>query len=263
MSAIATSAPARASASASARPRPRLPPVTSAMWPERSSSIATRHEYLTSNHEPLDLRGALVDLEELGVAHELLDRVLLDVAVAAEDLDRVGGDLHCRIRAEALRERRVERGLAAVAVVEHPSGLPGEQAGGLDLGRHVRDEEVDALVHRDRDVEGDALLGVLHRVLEGRLSHPDGARRRARPGEIERLHRDLEAVALLAEPVGDGDDDVCERNAEVSVERWPILSRCFSTVTPGASIGTMNADSPRCALSGSVLAHTTVEAACH
>jgi hypothetical protein len=46
----------------------------------------------------LDLRRALVDLEELGVAHQLLDRVLLRVAVAAEDLDRVGG---ARIAASA------------------------------------------------------------------------------------------------------------------------------------------------------------------
>ena len=50
-------------------------------------------------------------------------------------------------------------------------------------------------------------------------------------------------------------------NAEVSVERWPILSRCFSTETPGASIGTMKADRPRWPLLGSVLAKTTVQAA--
>ena len=33
--------------------------------------------------------------------------------------------------------------------------------------------------------------------------------------------------------------------AEVSVARWPILSRCFSTVTPVASVGTTNAVRPR------------------
>src|SRR5579872_3950562 len=94
MSAIATSAPARASVSASARPSPREPPVTTATRPERSISTATRQEYFLGDHEPLDLRGALVDLEELRVAHELLDRVLLDVAVTAEDLHRVRRHLH-------------------------------------------------------------------------------------------------------------------------------------------------------------------------
>src|SRR5436309_9978434 len=108
MSAIATSAPARASVSASARPSPREPPVTRATRPERSISIATRQEYFLRDHEPLDLTGALVDLEQLGVAHQLLDRVLLDVAVAAEDLHRVGRHLHRGVGGEALRERRVQ-----------------------------------------------------------------------------------------------------------------------------------------------------------
>src|SRR5712691_2175624 len=112
MSTIATSAPALASVSASARPRPRDPPVTSATRPERSISIVTRQEYFFRDHEPLDLRGALVYLEELRVAHELLDRVLLDVAVAAEHLHRVRRHLHRRVCGEALGERRIERGLA-------------------------------------------------------------------------------------------------------------------------------------------------------
>ena len=43
--------------------------------------------------------------------------------------------------------------------------------------------------------------------------------------------------------------------------RWPILSRCFSSWTPGVSIGTMKADMPLCPFAGSVLAKTTVQAA--
>src|SRR5918992_5136696 len=115
MSAIATSAPALASVSASARPSPREPPVTSATRPERSISSATprrlvpRQEDFLGDDEALDLRSALVDLEQLRVAHELLDRVLLDVAVTAEDLDGVGRDLHGRVRGEPLGERGVER----------------------------------------------------------------------------------------------------------------------------------------------------------
>src|SRR5205085_4137283 len=72
-------------------------PEDARLSPIRTASVA-RHEQLPSDHEPLDLRGALVDLEPLGVAHQLLDRVLLDVAVAAEDLDGVGRDLHGRVR---------------------------------------------------------------------------------------------------------------------------------------------------------------------
>src|SRR4051794_41617739 len=39
------------------------------------------------DHEPLDLVRALVDLRDLRVAHHPLDRILVHVAVAAEDLD--------------------------------------------------------------------------------------------------------------------------------------------------------------------------------
>ena len=44
------------------------------------------------DHEPLDLARPLADLGQLGVAQVALDLVLLDVAVAAVDLDRGVGD---------------------------------------------------------------------------------------------------------------------------------------------------------------------------
>ena len=66
-------------------------------------------------------------------------------------------------------------------------------------------------MHRDRHVEGDALLGVLDRQLVGSLRDADRADRRAGPREVERLHRDLEALPLLAEAVRGGNDDVLER----------------------------------------------------
>src|SRR5215207_3793461 len=118
MSATTTSAPAPASVSASARPSPREPPVTRATRPLRSISRLTWEKYLPYDHEPLDLRGPLVDLEQLRVAHELLDRVLLDVPVAAEDLDGVGGHFHRRIGGEPLRVGRLER--RPLALVEQP-----------------------------------------------------------------------------------------------------------------------------------------------
>src|SRR2546422_227722 len=48
-------------------------------------------EEIASDDDTLDLVGALVDLRDLGVAHEALHRVLARVAVAAEDLHGVGG----------------------------------------------------------------------------------------------------------------------------------------------------------------------------
>ena len=50
-------------------------------------------------------------------------------------------------------------------------------------------------------------------------------------------------------------------NADVSVARWPILSRCFSIETPCASIGTTNAVRPLWPLDLSVDAKTVDQAA--
>src|SRR5262245_3339094 len=193
MSRTTTVAPARSSVRASARPSPREPPVTMATRPERSISI-TRHQQLTSNDEPLDLGRSLVDLEQFRVAHELLDRVLLHVPVAAQDLHGVGRHLHARVGGEALRVGRLQR--RAHAVVDHPRRLPAEEARRLDLRRHVGDDEVDALVHRDRHAELDAFLRVLRRVLERGARDADRADRSAGSREVERPHGDLETLAF-------------------------------------------------------------------
>src|SRR5438034_2761044 len=84
--------------------------------------------------EPLDLARALVDLRDLRVAVVALDRELLRVAVAAEDLDRLGGLPACHLRREELR-------LGALlgvreALLPAPGGAVDEQARRVDLGRH-------------------------------------------------------------------------------------------------------------------------------
>src|SRR5215207_5811952 len=70
---------------------------------KRCGSAAQRAGY----HDPLDLVGALVDLRDLRVAHHPLERVLLHVAVAAEDLNALDRDVHRGVRGEQLRHRRV------------------------------------------------------------------------------------------------------------------------------------------------------------
>ena len=79
-------------------------------------------QHLARHDEALDLLGALVDLRDLRVPHHALDRILLHVPVPAEDLNRVGRDLHRRIAAEELRHRRGLRQLGTVdAVVDQPT----------------------------------------------------------------------------------------------------------------------------------------------
>src|SRR3546814_1042607 len=57
----------------------------------------------------LDAVGALVDLRDARVAHELLHAVLADVAVAAVDLHAEIGDLEAGIGEEGFYDRRHQR----------------------------------------------------------------------------------------------------------------------------------------------------------
>ena len=158
-----------------------------------------REEVAPDDHA-LDLRRALVDLQQLRVAHQLLDRVLLGVAVAAEDLHRVGGDLHRRVGAERLRIGRLDRVELAPAP-DAPRRLDHEQARRFVLHRHLGEHELDRLELADRLPERLALERVLRALLE-RAPHDSGrACRDPRARAIERLHRDLEALALLADQV--------------------------------------------------------------
>ena len=68
---------------------------------EKSPGTLSADE-LRREHQALDLVGPLHDLQDLGVAEELLHQVILHVAVAAVDLHRVGGDLHGEVAAEGL-----------------------------------------------------------------------------------------------------------------------------------------------------------------
>src|SRR6185437_11284880 len=168
----------------------------------------SRQQRFARDDETLDLRGALVQLHDLGIAEQLLHGVLLDEAVAAVDLDGVGGDLHRRIGSEALGVRGDER--VALTAVQQVRRLPGEQAGSFDFGGHVGDHELDRLVHRDRHAELDAFARVVGGELEGGASDAGCHRGDARTGAVERHHRELEARVFLAEQVLLGDLHVVE-----------------------------------------------------
>src|SRR5580765_2131475 len=134
----------------------------------REQGRALLLDHLARDHEPLDLVRALVDLRDLRVAHHPLDRVLLDVAVTAEDLHRVGRDLHRRVGAVELRHRGDLRQLLAVgALVDQLAALVEEAARGLALRLHVGQHPSDQLVLDDRLAHRLAALGVLERVVRG------------------------------------------------------------------------------------------------
>src|SRR6187200_2565251 len=52
----------------------------------RTGGATTLAPHRAGDHEPLDLVRALVDLRDLRIAHHALDRILVDIPVAPEDL---------------------------------------------------------------------------------------------------------------------------------------------------------------------------------
>src|SRR5437588_5315120 len=164
--------------------RPKDNAMPAAQSTRRSGGVTTRRLERTCNHEALDLVRALVDLRDLGVAQEPLDRVLLHVAVAAEHLDGLHGHAHRRVRAEQLGHRGVLAHVA-IAAVHLRAGLVEQLAAGRALRLHVGELELDRLEGRDRLAELAALLGVGGGVVGGSLSDAQALRGDAEARVVE------------------------------------------------------------------------------
>src|SRR5207302_724783 len=131
------------------------------------------------------------------------------VAVRDVHLDRKLHRAARGFRGMPLRQRR----LACVSqpLVLHPRGLHDEELRGLVREHHLRDHVLYELVLPDRLTERLALAGIFDRALQARADDP------TRPGGdreaplIERVHRDLETLAFLA-------DQILRRNLDVLEE---------------------------------------------
>src|SRR3954447_1886736 len=199
-----------ARASAPARTAARASPRIRASFRKASLPVALKLlnlvplQELLADHHALDLGSDLADQEEGRVPVEALDLVLLRVAVAAVDAERVLHDLLAGLRGEQLRHAGLE--VRALAGVLEAGGLAGEEACGLDLGRHVRELELDRLVLRDRLAERLWRLRVTERQLERARGDADAAGRDVHPPHLERVHHLAEALVeaglLAAEDAG-------------------------------------------------------------
>src|SRR3954447_1290469 len=150
-------------------------------------------EQLLADHHALDLRGALADQQQGRVAIEALDLVLLRVAVAAVDAEAFFDAVLAALRGEELGHPGLEVG--ALAGVLHPRRFAGDEAGGLELGRHVGELELDRLVLGDRLAEGLPFLAIAEGQLEGALADADAAGGDVDPADLERVHHLHEALA--------------------------------------------------------------------
>src|SRR4051812_3998012 len=150
-------------------------------------------------HHLVDLRGALVDDRRARVPEVALDPVLPGVAVGAEDLDREVCGLERRLGGMPFGEGGLTR--VALPLVLHPRRLHDEQLRGLVAEHHLRDHVLHELVATDRLPERLALPRVLDGPLQTRTHDADAAGRDGEPPLVERVHRDLEPLSLLADQV--------------------------------------------------------------
>jgi hypothetical protein len=123
---------------------------------------APRAQLARDEIERLDVVGALVDREDLGVAAVLLDGIVLDVARAAVGLDGELGDAERLVRAVGLHDRREQIDLTLmvdrfglVDLVERvrevgvQRELDAERPHAFDLGFHLDQHAADVRVLDD------------------------------------------------------------------------------------------------------------------
>src|SRR5687768_18236854 len=127
-------------------------------------SIIQLLEQVPCDHDPLDLRGALPDLADLGVPHHALDRVILGVPIAAVHLNRLDRGAHRELGAEELRHRGLLRKWPTV--LGQPGRVKHQVLPRLDLRGDVGELELDPLEARDGLAELLAGIRVPQSLLE-------------------------------------------------------------------------------------------------
>ena len=98
----------------------------------------------------------------------------------------------------------------AVAVVELPGRVHGEQAPDLDLLRHLAELDLHAFAVGELDAEAFAVVDVVLRDLHAALGLPEPAHAMRQPRRAEPDLRDLQAVADAEQHVVVGDFEAVE-----------------------------------------------------
>src|SRR6185437_4570210 len=171
--------------------------ATSTATSLRRCSALPRQD-LPTDHQSLDVAGALVDLTDAHVAPNPLDRKIFEITVATMDLDGIRADALGHLGSEELGHRRLlDAGHPGIAQRRR---VQCELARRLDAGRHIGKPEGYRLVIGDRGAEALAIPGVAGRGLERGAGHADRLCGDADAPAFEIGERDLVALAFAAEP---------------------------------------------------------------
>src|SRR3954452_5090481 len=150
-------------------------------------------------HHALNLIRSLADLQDLLVAVQARDGVLVHETVAAVDLEAPVCGAVRELAGEELRHRGGATEVAPLVLL--PRRLVDERARRFDLGRHVDELLLHGLELRDRLAELLALLRVPVREVVGALREADAHRRDGDATAVEDLQELLEPLAARPEQV--------------------------------------------------------------
>jgi tetratricopeptide (TPR) repeat protein len=155
----------------------------------------TRHDH------PHDLVRPLENLVHAKIPHQLLDAVVGEIAVAAEQLQSVVGRVEPGVGGDAFghgaEARRLER-----LLVERARRPPQDRARSFQRSRDVGDPKLQRLEIGDPPPERLALAHVGDRLVERRLSAADRTGADVEAPAVKSRHGDLEAVAFRADKIG-------------------------------------------------------------
>src|SRR6185437_3898739 len=165
-------------------------------------------EELAADQHAADLRRAGADLVELGVAPQTPGRELVDVAVAAETLNRLAG--HPRRLLGRMENRAggiLARRLAAVARLADRVDVG---AAGVHRRVHVGELALHQLELADRLAELPALVQVWQHRVEACRHDAERAAGEHRTLVVEPAHQHVDAAAHSAEHIGVGNEAIVE-----------------------------------------------------
>src|SRR3974390_1920881 len=156
-------------------------------------------EQLTADQPAADFARAGADFVELGIAQEAPRRIIVDVAIAAQALDRLERHPHALFG-------RIENGTGGIFACRLPA-IAGSRHG-IHVGprRRQRDIHVGKLaLHQlegpDRLAELLAVVKIGDEDVQAALHDADGARRKNGALVIEPAHQDAHALAFAAEHI--------------------------------------------------------------
>src|SRR5262249_51061131 len=96
-----------------------------------------------------------------------------------------------------------------LAQVSRPQG---QQSGGVNFGRHIRQHKLDTLKISNTGAKLLAPGGVLDTVFQSRTGNSDCLSRHSDPTPVQRIHNNLETITLLGQHIFGGYADVIIEN---------------------------------------------------